>query len=229
MKIKLLAVRLTVATLIGLAVFLLSCLAAWRQAPEALMNNDMLDIWTRMGLSRIYSLIADRVQQGQAPPQSLRDLTPELEDLSRQIHGGILIRNGNLVDGWGRPFLYSAQGTSFTLKSYGRDGKPGGTGFDRDLDHSNDHEMLDYHSPTVMANPPMPTLHQFLFELPTGGMIWGCALSGALAFLLSVILVRPAPLTWPESVILVIKIGLTILATLFFAQIIMQIHIPSGH
>jgi len=35
-------------------------------------------------------------------------------------------------DGWGRPLIYQVDGDSFTLTSYGRDGKPGGEGDDAD-------------------------------------------------------------------------------------------------
>lgn len=41
----------------------------------------------------------------------------------------------SLVDPWGRPILYEldASGRNFYVESYGADGKPGGTGMDRDL------------------------------------------------------------------------------------------------
>lgn len=40
----------------------------------------------------------------------------------------------NPVDAWGNPYVYSASGASFELKSLGKDGKPGGEGLDADLD-----------------------------------------------------------------------------------------------
>lgn len=36
-------------------------------------------------------------------------------------------------DAWGRPITWRADGDTVTLTSYGRDGKPGGTGEDEDL------------------------------------------------------------------------------------------------
>ncbi|WP_315764279.1 type II secretion system major pseudopilin GspG [Sphingomonas sp. Y38-1Y] len=38
------------------------------------------------------------------------------------------------ADPWGNPYQYSAEGGTFTLKSLGKDGKPGGEGLDADLD-----------------------------------------------------------------------------------------------
>ncbi len=38
------------------------------------------------------------------------------------------------VDPWGNPYVYSAQGGAFELKSLGKDGKPGGEGVDADID-----------------------------------------------------------------------------------------------
>lgn len=38
------------------------------------------------------------------------------------------------VDAWGNPYVYSATGSSFELKSLGKDGQPGGEGLDADLD-----------------------------------------------------------------------------------------------
>ncbi len=38
------------------------------------------------------------------------------------------------IDAWGNPYTYVSTGSSFELKSLGRDGKPGGTELDADLD-----------------------------------------------------------------------------------------------
>ncbi|MHA6722506.1 type II secretion system major pseudopilin GspG [Sphingomonas sp. RS2018] len=37
------------------------------------------------------------------------------------------------IDPWGNPYAYKAEGTAFTLKSLGKDGKEGGEGLDADL------------------------------------------------------------------------------------------------
>jgi general secretion pathway protein G len=40
----------------------------------------------------------------------------------------------NPVDAWGNPYAYTSTGNGFTLKSFGKDGQPGGEGLDADLD-----------------------------------------------------------------------------------------------
>jgi general secretion pathway protein G len=37
-------------------------------------------------------------------------------------------------DGWGKPYEYRSDGSSFTLRSLGKDAKPGGEGVDADID-----------------------------------------------------------------------------------------------
>lgn len=37
------------------------------------------------------------------------------------------------VDPWGHPYVYQSTGSGFTLKSLGKDGKPGGEGLDADI------------------------------------------------------------------------------------------------
>jgi general secretion pathway protein G len=40
------------------------------------------------------------------------------------------------LDPWGNPYFYQSDGNSYVLKSFGADGKPGGTGKDADIDGS---------------------------------------------------------------------------------------------
>lgn len=40
-------------------------------------------------------------------------------------------------DPWGNPYVYSSEGKSFKIVSYGADGVPGGTGVDADIDSDN--------------------------------------------------------------------------------------------
>lgn len=37
-------------------------------------------------------------------------------------------------DGWGKPYAYDSDGSVFTIRSLGKDGKPGGEGIDADID-----------------------------------------------------------------------------------------------
>lgn len=38
-----------------------------------------------------------------------------------------------IKDAWKNDFIYEAEGSTFNLKSYGRDGRPGGSKFDKDI------------------------------------------------------------------------------------------------
>lgn len=78
-----------------------------------------------------------RLDNGQYPTteQGLKALaakpvTPPIP--SAWPEGGYVSENP--VDAWGNPYVYSAAGNGFELKSLGKDGKPGGEGLDADLD-----------------------------------------------------------------------------------------------
>lgn len=47
--------------------------------------------------------------------------------------GPTAYHQGKLVDPWNNPYVYELSGTDFTLKSYGKDGKENGSGFDKDI------------------------------------------------------------------------------------------------
>jgi general secretion pathway protein G len=53
-----------------------------------------------------------------------------------QSWNGPYLKKGVPADPWGRPYLYQQPGThggDFELQSYGKDGRPGGTGEDADI------------------------------------------------------------------------------------------------
>ena len=39
-------------------------------------------------------------------------------------------------DPWGRPYVYSTDGKTFIVRSYGKDGLPGGEAYDADIDNA---------------------------------------------------------------------------------------------
>ena len=49
---------------------------------------------------------------------------------------GPYLRKAVPLDPWGRPYIYRADQTGFELQTLGRDGKPGGTAEDEDLNGS---------------------------------------------------------------------------------------------
>jgi general secretion pathway protein G len=59
-----------------------------------------------------------------------RTTTPPLPATFPQ--GGYL--SSPAVDGWGKPYEYSSQGGSYTIRSLGKDGKVGGEGVDADIE-----------------------------------------------------------------------------------------------
>jgi hypothetical protein len=189
----------------------------------------MLEDWTRQSLIRVYTALTEHRKPF---PESLSAISGSLEKAFSPGDKFPSIRGGLPIDGWGRPLVYSVQGTTFTLLSYGRDGKPGGTGFDRDLEAGQ--VISRSQSDPVYENPYetpsyRPTLRQFVFELPSKGMIHSCVLSGFLASILTLYLVRSVPASRRAIVICIVKIVMTILMTIIFASIIMQLHIPTGH
>lgn len=229
MKHKILILRFFLAFGVGLIVFVTSVLAVWRMMPATMMANDILFLWTRDSLRLADEALKERIAKGKLPPPTLKELTSELPDSISVGYEIPKVKRGVVVDGWGRPFLYSTHGTTCTLRSYGRDGKPGGTGLDMDIDLTNCDRSLKSLGSDTWRNPPMPTLKQYLLELPTGGMTWGCVLCGLTAFGTGFFFIRPVPMTQRQIFVLAVKLVITIAATVFFATIIMQGHIPSGH
>src|SRR4051794_39780777 len=54
-------------------------------------------------------------------PKGLKEL-PHIQGYANEV-----------TDGWGQPILWKIDGDEVTLTSFGRDGKPGGTGEDADI------------------------------------------------------------------------------------------------
>lgn len=218
--------RVAVASVLGAIVLIISLLEVWMASRDYLMNNDMLDIWTVSSIRTTAEIIERDFAQNGILPKDLSAIAQELKDETFPNSRSYKItRNNQIIDGWGRPLLYNVDETTYTLRSLGRDGKPGGTGFDFDYDQSNwdtvnrEYSMYD-------SNPPKPTLKQFLFELPSKGMLWSCILSGLLAFIMAFLLIRPAESSFK---IPFFEIFITLVASLFFAMMIVQLHIPTGH
>jgi hypothetical protein len=232
MNKKLFVIRLAVSTLFGLSVFAVSVLAVWRRSPTTLMTNSIINSWTWSSVRRVDKLIQERIESHGNPPPSLDEFSVDLEGETLECPNVRMkiLKRGTPVDGWGRALIYSVNETSYTLKSYGRDGRPGGTGFDRDIDLGDDSSSsASYGDGSLYANPPMPTLKQFLFELPTKGMIHACALSGLIAFAITFMLLRPARPSRRNDRRLAFQIAVTLVVSVIFAMMIMQLHIPTGH
>jgi hypothetical protein len=125
---------------------------------------------------------------------------------------------GEFSDAWRQPLIYTNQGTNVVAISYGRDGKPGGSGLDSDL------SSLD-----PSPKESLITLHQFYFELPTGKIVAACILCAAMASAISLLTVRRIDLTIPGLVRTALILLATGFAALVTALTISALHIPSGH
>ena len=207
--------RIFLRVLIGLAVgFAVSAIAIFVAWSEIGTTGDL----------RIRQMITQRtLRDVDEAIQSYRDMNHALPALLSDLKGLKdaylpFDDNGDIVDSWDRPFIYSRDGTSYVAISYGRDGAPGGVGLDCDLS-------------TSMPDPPeaLPTFHQFLFELPTEGIIGSCVFCGVLAVVLTLILVKPPELTLRGMIAVTPRIIVTIIGALMLSAVISVLHIPSGH
>jgi general secretion pathway protein G len=43
------------------------------------------------------------------------------------------VKKGQLIDPWGKPYMYESDGGTFVIRSFGRDRKENGTGYDKDI------------------------------------------------------------------------------------------------
>ena len=147
----------------------------------------------------------------------LRHLREWVEE-SRHETGTLPTDLPTTVDKWGHPLVYERSGNDFVVRSLGRDGTPGGVG-------------LDYDISTTQPAPPAayPTLGQFVFDMPTGGITASCILGGIIAFILTALLVR-VPAWRPSSLALAgLKIALTSLFAIALAAFMAFFHINWGH
>jgi general secretion pathway protein G len=147
------------------------------------------------------------IKKSGAPPRSLR----ELQSPSNEA-------DFNYLDTWGQPLDYQLQGRSYTLVSYGRDGKPGGVGLDADLSNLN-------------PRPPAAELpfQHVIFHPLAEGMLWMSLFSGALVFVLTFATVKPQSLSREGALGLLAQLVVTLIGTVFAAGFITVMHVPSGH
>ncbi len=200
--------RLLAAAAIWLIVSGISIYVAWGNAS----NSDDCrweQYQTRFILKHLADSIAAYRQQFGVSPQSLGDLVKISNAFSYE-------EEQHPIDGWGHPMVLSTNATNLVVTSYGRDGKPGGIGLDYDLTTENRD-----------PKEARPTFKQFLYEMPTQGMILSCFVCGSFAGLLSFLIIRIPELNRTTMIKLVIKLIVMVLAAVFMASIIAGLHIPS--
>jgi len=167
---------------------------------------------TRKQFQRIEAAIEKYRKKTHSLPRSLAQLKV-LKDAPVNVENDGIIR-----DSWRRPFRYLLQGDRYRITSYGRDGKPGGVGLDCDLSNLN-------------PKPPesVPTFTQLLFHPLSHLMVVTSFVSGALAFLLTLSVVRPQDLSRQSVAGLAFKLAITFVGAAFAAMLITMLHVPSGH
>lgn len=108
MKVAIIILAATIAILI---------LALWLFTEKIPAN-----VMTRNRISMTEYRIHEYAATHHRLPSSLSDLPPLEKN-----------RDSSVADGWGRPIQYTAKDMTVTLLSLGKDGQPGGTGEDADI------------------------------------------------------------------------------------------------
>lgn len=224
---RVVCIRIVAAIGMGVVMFLIASGVAWINLGSAFHNNSMLQLWTRVDIMGIHEAIGEYVQQNNRLPYTLDELRIPARK-SRPAEGHNFVRKrGKLVDGWGRPLFYEINGTEYTVFSYGRDGKPGGIGFDTDLSQKN--PWPKEATQQGAFEDKLPSFTQFFFELPTGGILATCQVCGVLVGVLSFFLIRPNRLDARNWWKLFVKLSVTLGASVFLSMVMGALHIPSGH
>ncbi len=164
---------LLVSTAVGLVIASTAYLCAYYTQRDqwSKLDSDELDrvveVRTRHELVNLQKAIEEYRQADGSLPANLS----ELEEVKGQ-HRFQVDADGQVMDPWKHPYQYRIAGESFILYSFGRDGQPGGDGFDADI------------YPTSVRVPiEPPTLREFTFDHPTKGVQWTCFLAGLCASL----------------------------------------------
>lgn len=206
--------RFVIASCVGFIVTALAILVAWQSVRDSMQVRPQ-QWYTQLVLREIDDAITAYQQKSNGLPRSLGELRTVEKEGRLQFR---FDENGVILDGWHRPFLSTFDGTNFVVTSYGRDGKPGGTGPDCDLTNKNRH-----------PRESLLTFLQFVCDRSLRGMVGTCVVCGVLAFFLSLLTVKPLDLTRRGRFVLARKLVATVIGAVIVAVIISALHIPSGH
>jgi hypothetical protein len=156
--------RIILALICALVVFVLTYAAAW-----TCMRNEMAsdaNMRTNIDFQRLRDWLATYHLTHSKYPDSFEDLISSVDDFKDRRHEPITRDSfREFFDIWGSRIQYKRLNETYELRSFGRDGKPGGVGFDADLfaDPS--------HLPVLR-----PSFSQFLAQLPGSGALFRVAL-----------------------------------------------------
>jgi len=128
-KYQRIGIRVAIATNVGLLVAAIAIAVAWRDIGD--MSRVRSEQWaTRQVISDIRKSLQMYRGAGKPLPKSLEEFRGPGGEFVVQFRRD---ERGRPLDGWGRPFLYSVEGSEYVVTSLGRDGKLGGAGLDCDL------------------------------------------------------------------------------------------------
>jgi general secretion pathway protein G len=210
-KYQRIGLRVGISTTVGVLVAAIAIVVAWRNI------RDMRQVRPEQGVTR--GAIGQIALMVRMYHEDARALPKSLEELSRSYEFQPCVprdEKGRPLDSWGRPFLYSVDGTEFVITSLGRDGKPGGIGLDYDLSSTNEWPV-----------EARPTFGQFLTHPMTRNSVAACLACGLVAFLVGFLTVKPLDLHGWAILALAVKLIVTILATLFVAFLMSFAEIPN--
>ena len=131
--------RALFAVIVALLVFATTCCASWVALRSVPVSNCFL--WAHGSLLYIEEALEKYKATEGEYPDSLEELSSVPENM-------------RLDDPWQRDFHYARKGQTYQLCSLGRDGQPGGVGFDTDI-----------HIDTSLSEMQLP-LSQFYFQAP---------------------------------------------------------------
>jgi len=136
--------RLVAASGTALAIYVVTYFACWLQLGyDATMEHHTRSA-ARFALEHLQWMVRHYADDNGELPKTLADAAK---------HAG---NPTFLVDPWGNDFRYRRTERGFEISSFGRDGRPGGTGLDADLAVTSDYEW-------VLERGRLP-LGQFLFD-----------------------------------------------------------------
>lgn len=163
------AKRIVITLLLGLFVFVVAYIAAWRG-----MGTSPYVASYRMAmhstLQRVVASIETYREDTGKLPATLSELAA-LDGTNLKVD-----QDGNVIDHWKNPVTYTQTDEGFIVCSLGRDGASGGRGMDNDLCMDNTRKFVNNNWQNCG-----PTFWQFAFNLNTKGMLGACIASALLA------------------------------------------------
>jgi general secretion pathway protein G len=209
--------RLLISISIGLAMAVTTYVCAYREIRTASPFEDKhrQAFYT---IAELKQALEDFHKANGRYPNALVDLNDKLrEDLRPDPSGRIL-------DPWKHPFEYQSDGRSYTLRSLGIDGLPGGPGLAQDVDAK---DVVEDQRGYAFRLRIRPTFWQYTSDLSVSKMvILACGLAGVFASVACFLTLR-----FPRrhAVATMGTLLGTLLASFVVTMFIAILHIPSHH